>query len=80
MEVQLQTEDHLPVRQEKFQILLTKEEVRRIDDWRFAWRARSRADAVRQLVEKGLEASADAQRLGAEVPVVTRDESQEREA
>ena len=52
-------------RQEKFQLLFTKGEIRRIDDWRFAQRARSRAEAIRRLIEKGLEASTDAQHPGA---------------
>lgn len=44
--------------QVKFQMMLEKALSERIDDWRFANRVGTRASAIRQLVEKGLEASA----------------------
>lgn len=41
-------------RGERLQIMLTKEEVRALDDWRFAKRMPSRASAVRELLKRGL--------------------------
>ncbi len=43
-------------RGERLQIMLTKEEVRALDDWRFAKRMPSRASAVRELLKRGLAA------------------------
>jgi len=44
----------------RMHIMLSREELESIDDWRFASRVPTRAKAVRLLVEKGLEASASA--------------------
>jgi hypothetical protein len=43
-------------RGERLQIMLTREEVRALDDWRFAKRMPSRASAVRELLKRGLAA------------------------
>ena len=43
-------------RGERLQIMLTKEEVAALDDWRFARRMPSRASAVRELLKRGLAA------------------------
>jgi hypothetical protein len=41
-------------RGERLQIMLTKEELRALDDWRFSKRMPSRASAVRELLKRGL--------------------------
>lgn len=41
-------------RPERLQIMLTFEEVKALDDWRFAKRMPSRAAAVRDLLRRGL--------------------------
>lgn len=41
-------------RGERLQIMLTEEEVKALDDWRFAKRMPSRASAVRELLRRGL--------------------------
>jgi hypothetical protein len=43
----------------RVQLLLTPEEAQSIDDWRFAQRAQSRNEAIRRLIELGLEAAKD---------------------
>jgi antitoxin component HigA of HigAB toxin-antitoxin module len=43
-------------RAERLQIMLTKQEVKALDDWRFAKRMPSRASAVRELLKRGLAA------------------------
>jgi hypothetical protein len=43
-------------RDERLQIMLTEEELRALDDWRFARRMPSRAAAVRELLRRGLSA------------------------
>lgn len=43
-------------RGERLQIMLMKEEVKALDDWRFARRMPSRASAVRELLKRGLAA------------------------
>jgi len=43
-------------RGERLQIMLTQEELRALDDWRFASRMPSRASAVRELLKRGLSA------------------------
>lgn len=43
-------------RQERLQIMLTEDEVRALDDWRFSKRMPSRASAVRELLRRGLAA------------------------
>jgi hypothetical protein len=43
-------------RAERLQIMLTKEEVKALDDWRFDRRMPSRASAVRELLKRGLAA------------------------
>jgi hypothetical protein len=43
-------------RGERLQIMLTKEEVKALDDWRFDRRMPSRASAVRELLKRGLAA------------------------
>ena len=41
-------------RGERLQIMLTAEELRALDDWRFAQRMPSRAAAIRELLRRGL--------------------------
>jgi hypothetical protein len=43
-------------RGERLQIMLTEEEVKALDDWRFAKRMPSRASAIRELLRVGLAA------------------------
>jgi hypothetical protein len=43
-------------RGERLQIMLTSEELRAVEDWRFARRMPSRAAAVRELLRRGLRA------------------------
>jgi hypothetical protein len=43
-------------RAERLQIMLTGEELRALDDWRFNKRMPSRAAAVRELLKRGLQA------------------------
>jgi hypothetical protein len=41
-------------RPERLQIMLNPEEIRALDDWRFARRMPSRAAAIRELLRRGL--------------------------
>ena len=41
-------------RPERLQIMLTTEEIRALDDWRFTRRMPSRAAAIRELLKRGL--------------------------
>ena len=41
-------------RGERLQIMLAEDELRAVDDWRFAKRMPSRAAAVRELLKRGL--------------------------
>ena len=41
-------------RETRLQIMLTEDELRALDDWRFKYRLPSRASAVRELLKKGL--------------------------
>lgn len=43
-------------RGERLQIMLTEEELKALDDWRFSQRMPSRAAAVRELLKRGLAA------------------------
>ena len=43
-------------RAERLQIMLTEDELRTLDDWRFARRMPSRAAAVRELLKRGMAA------------------------
>lgn len=43
-------------RGERLQIMLTKEELEALDNWRFARRMPSRAAAIRELLKRGLTA------------------------
>lgn len=43
-------------RGERLQIMLTDEELKTLDDWRFSRRMPSRASAVRELLKRGLTA------------------------
>jgi hypothetical protein len=42
------------LRGERLQIMLTQDELRALDDWRFARRMPSRAAAIRELLKRGL--------------------------
>lgn len=48
------------LRTERVPIMMTKEEVVALDDWRFANRIDSRSDAIRKLVRAGLDAESKA--------------------
>lgn len=41
-------------RTEKLQVMLNDQEIKAIDDWRFAHRLPSRAAAIRELISRGL--------------------------
>jgi hypothetical protein len=41
-------------RPERLQIMLSAEEIKLLDDWRFACRMPSRASAIRELLKRGL--------------------------
>ena len=43
-------------RGERLQIMLTREELEALDNWRFARRMPSRASAIRELLKRGLSA------------------------
>jgi hypothetical protein len=43
-------------RESRLQIMLTEEELKALDDWRFSRRMPSRASAVRELLRRGLAA------------------------
>jgi hypothetical protein len=43
-------------REERLQIMLTGEELKAVDDWRFRMRMPSRAAALRELLKRGLTA------------------------
>ena len=43
-------------REERLQIMLTQEELRLVDNWRFAKRMPSRASAIRELLKRGITA------------------------
>jgi hypothetical protein len=62
-------------RGERLQIMLTPEELRALDDWRFGARMPSRAAAVRELLKRGLAAegflSADADAKSADFGVTS---------
>jgi hypothetical protein len=49
-------------RPERLQIMLTEEELKALDDWRFIRRMPSRAAAIRELLKRGLAAE------GIEIP------------
>ena len=49
-------------RPERLQIMLTEQELKALDDWRFIRRMPSRASAIRELLKRGLAAE------GIEVP------------
>ncbi len=42
---------------ERIQLLMTPAEVKAIDDWSFANRVRGRSEAIRRLIELGLNAA-----------------------
>jgi hypothetical protein len=46
-----------PVREERLQIMLSPEELKAVDNFRFSHRMPSRAAAVRELLRKGLDAA-----------------------
>ena len=47
-------QDQPPKRTEKLQLMLDDEELKAIDDWRFANRMPSRAAAIRELLRRGM--------------------------
>ena len=46
-------------REERLQIMLDREELHAVDDWRFRMRMPSRSAAVRELIRRGLAAEAE---------------------
>lgn len=52
---------------QRLHLMLSEAEVQAIDDWRFANRVASRSEAIRRLIELGLE-GAKAPRLASAVP------------
>ena len=46
-------------RAERLQIILTREELAALDDWRFANRMPTRAAAIRELMRRGMEVRVD---------------------
>jgi len=67
-------------RGERLQIMLTREEIAALDNWRFSRRMPSRAAAVRELLKRGLAAegfaSADIGRRSSQFGVVEAIESE----
>jgi hypothetical protein len=65
-------------RGERLQIMLTKEEIEALDNWRFSRRMPSRASAVRELLKRGLAAEgfalADGERHSRDFGVTDRAE------
>jgi hypothetical protein len=55
-----------PTREERLQIMLTDEELKALDDWRFSRRMPSRAAAVRELLKRGLAAEGFATAIAGE--------------
>ena len=51
-------------RGERLQIMLTEDEVKALDDWRFAKRMPSRASAIRELLRVGLAAEVRSKDFG----------------
>lgn len=49
-------DDRPPKRTEKLQLMLDRDELQAIDDWRFENRLPSRAAAIRELLRRGLNA------------------------
>lgn len=47
-------------RTEKFQLMMSPDEIKAIDDWSFRHRVRTRAEAIRRLCQLGMVASCDA--------------------
>ncbi len=45
------------IKSERFQMLMDKPTLAAVDDWGFANRIRTRAEAIRQLIQAGLKAS-----------------------
>ncbi len=46
------------LKSERVQLLMAPSELKAIDDWSFSNRIRSRGEAIRRLIERGLAASA----------------------
>jgi hypothetical protein len=71
-------------RGERLQIMLTPEELRALDDWRFSRRMPSRAAAVRELLKRGLAAEgfalADGNQKSVDFGVTERDETPDGDA
>ena len=44
-------------RETRLQVMLTEDELRALDDWRFKFRLPSRASAIRELLKRGLAAA-----------------------
>ena len=52
-------------RETRLQVMLTEDELRALDDWRFKFRLPSRASAIRELLKRGLAAEGIAVVTGA---------------
>jgi hypothetical protein len=55
------------LRDQRVPLLMTASEVRAVDDWSFARRIRSRGEAIRTLIQLGLQTSPDAPAATAQV-------------
>jgi len=61
--------DESEARDQRIPIMMTRAEVEAIDDWMFANRFRTRARAVRELVERGLKPGRQANTIVSDVEV-----------
>jgi hypothetical protein len=52
--------DSTEPKDQRIPVMMTRSEVKAIDDWSFARRIRSRSEAIRQLVALGLKAQKEA--------------------
>jgi hypothetical protein len=52
------------LRDQRVPLLMTASEVKAVDDWSFAKRIRSRGEAIRRLIQLGLQTSPDAMAVG----------------
>jgi len=50
------------MRDQRVTIMMTPSELAAVDEWSFANKIRSRGEAIRRLIARGLEASADSEK------------------
>jgi hypothetical protein len=56
--------DQTEPKDQRVVMMMTRSELKAVDDWRFAWRISSRGEAMRQLVALGLELAAERKAKG----------------